>query len=144
MAREANMDWIIHLDTDELLHSAGAREYSLSQLLLDVPNNVEMVVFLNYESDIERDDIKDPFSEVSMFKKNYDHVTKETYFGLYKEVTRGNPNYFLTYGNGKAAARVQDHLRPNGAHRWHNYMKTPNEIKLEEATLHLQLINTHL
>ena len=39
-----------------------------------------------------------------MFKKNYDHVTKETYFGLYKEVTRGNPNYFLTYGNGKAVA----------------------------------------
>ncbi|XP_050883267.1 glycosyltransferase-like KOBITO 1 isoform X2 [Lathyrus oleraceus] len=57
------------------------------------------------------------------------------YFGNYKEATRGNPNYFLTYGNGKAAARVQDHLRPNGAHRWHNYMKTPNEIKLEEAAV---------
>lgn len=60
-----------------------------------------------------------------MFKKNYDHLTKDTYFGLYKEATRGNPNYFLTYGNGKSAARIQDHLRPNGAHRWHNYMKTP-------------------
>lgn len=60
-----------------------------------------------------------------MFKKNYDHLTKETYFGSYKEATRGNPNYFLTYGNGKSAARVQDHLRPNGAHRWHNYMKAP-------------------
>ena len=23
----------------------------------------------------------------------------------------------------------------NGAHRWHNYMKTPNEIKLEEAAV---------
>ncbi|KAH9679705.1 glycosyltransferase-like KOBITO 1 [Citrus sinensis] len=41
------------------------------------------------------------------------------------EAARNNPNYFLTYGNGKAAARVQDHLRPNGAHRWHNYMKNP-------------------
>lgn len=60
-----------------------------------------------------------------MFKKNYDHLPKETYFGMYKEATRGNPNYFLTYGNGKSAARIQDHLRPNGAHRWHNYMKTP-------------------
>ena len=92
MAREANMDWIIHLDTDELLHLAGARKYSLRQLLLDVPNNVDMVVFPNYESAIERDDIKDPFSEVSMFKKNYDHVTKETYFGLYKEANKGNLN----------------------------------------------------
>lgn len=70
-----------------------------------------------------------------MFKKNYDHLPKDTYFGMYKEATRGNPNYFLTYGNGKSAARIQDHLRPNGAHRWHNYMKSPNEIKLEEAAV---------
>ncbi|KAJ0971780.1 hypothetical protein J5N97_019739 [Dioscorea zingiberensis] len=135
MARDAGMDWIIHLDTDELIHPAGAQEYSLRRLLSDVPSNVDMVIFPNYESSIERDDIKDPFSEVSMFKKNYDHLLKETYFGMYKEATRGNPNYFLTYGNGKSAARVQDHLRPNGAHRWHNYMKTPNEIKLEEAAV---------
>ncbi|EYU38251.1 hypothetical protein ABFS82_02G114200 [Erythranthe guttata] len=135
MAREAGMEWILHLDTDELIHPAGAREYSLRQLLLDVPRNVDMVVFPNYESSVERDDIKDPFTEVSMFKKNYDHLTKDTYFGMYKESTRGNPNYFLTYGNGKSIARVQDHLRPNGAHRWHNYMKTPNEIKLEEAAV---------
>lgn len=135
MARDDGMDWIIHLDTDELLHPAGAHEYSLRQLLSDIPGNVDMVIFPNYESSIERDDIKDPFSEISMFKKNYDHLPKETYFGLYKEATRGNPNYFLTYGNGKSAARIQDHLRPNGAHRWHNYMKTPNEIKLEEAAV---------
>ncbi|KAG0455770.1 hypothetical protein HPP92_023558 [Vanilla planifolia] len=135
MARDAGMEWIIHLDTDELLYPAGAQEYSLRRLLSDVPSNVDMVIFPNYESSVERDDIKDPFSEVSMFKKNYDHLPKETYFGMYKEATRGNPNYFLTYGNGKSAARIKDHLRPNGAHRWHNYMKTPNEIKLEEAAV---------
>ncbi|XP_027350150.1 glycosyltransferase-like At2g41451 [Abrus precatorius] len=135
MARDLRMDWIIHLDTDELMHPAGTQEYSLRQLLADVPGNVDMVIFPNYESSVERDDIKEPFSEVSMFKKNYDHLPKDIYFGNYKEATRGNPNYFLTYGNGKSAARVQDHLRPNGAHRWHNYMKTPNEIKLEEAAV---------
>uniref|UniRef100_A0A0D3CLV1 Glycosyltransferase family 92 protein n=1 Tax=Brassica oleracea var. oleracea TaxID=109376 RepID=A0A0D3CLV1_BRAOL len=132
---EAGMDWMLHLDTDELIYPAGAREHSLRRLLLDVPPNVDMVIFPNYESSVERDDIKDPFTEVSMFKKNYDHLPKDTYFGMYKEATRNNPNYFLTYGNGKSVARVQDHLRPNGAHRWHNYMKTPNEIKLEEAAV---------
>lgn len=60
-----------------------------------------------------------------MFKKNFDHLMKETYYGNYKESIRGNPNYFLTYANGKSAARVQQHLRPNGAHRWYNYMKIP-------------------
>ncbi|CAN6444168.1 unnamed protein product [Victoria cruziana] len=135
MARDAGMDWIVHLDTDELVHPAGAREYSLGSLFMDVPENVDIVIFPNYESCVERDDIKEPFVEVSMFKKNYDHLTKDMYFGNYKEATRGNPNYFLTYGNGKSAARVQDHLRPNGAHRWHNYIKTPNEVKLEEAAV---------
>ncbi|ESQ49216.1 hypothetical protein EUTSA_v10020488mg [Eutrema salsugineum] len=135
MARDSGMDWILHLDTDELIYPAGAREYSLRRLLLDVPPNVDMVIFPNYESSVERDDVKDPFTEVSMFKKNYDHLPKDTYFGMYKEATRNNPNYFLTYGNGKSVARIQDHLRPNGAHRWHNYMKTPNEIKLEEAAV---------
>ncbi|CAK9170304.1 unnamed protein product, partial [Ilex paraguariensis] len=57
MARDSGMDWIIHLDTDELLHPAGAREYSLSRLLLDVPKNVDM------ESSVESDNIKEPFTE---------------------------------------------------------------------------------
>ncbi|KAL5544162.1 hypothetical protein UlMin_007946, partial [Ulmus minor] len=62
---------------------------------------------------------------VSMFKRNYDHLPKDTYIGMYKESTWCNPYYFLTYGNGKSVARIQDHLRPNSAHRWHNYKKTP-------------------
>ncbi|CAO2831667.1 unnamed protein product [Amaranthus hypochondriacus] len=135
MARDAGMEWIFHLDTDELLHPAGTRGYSVTELLMDVPSDVDMIVFPNYESAVERSDIKEPFSEVSMFKKNFDHLPKETYFGHYKESTRGNPNYFLTYGNGKAAARIQNQLRPNGAHRWHNYVKHPQEIKMEEAAV---------
>ncbi|KAK8959421.1 hypothetical protein KSP40_PGU006108 [Platanthera guangdongensis] len=39
---EVGMDWIIHLDTDELLHPAGSHEYSLRKLLSDVPSNVDM------------------------------------------------------------------------------------------------------
>lgn len=42
------MDWILHLDTDELIHPAGAGEYSLRQLLRDIPSDVDMVVFPNY------------------------------------------------------------------------------------------------
>jgi hypothetical protein len=93
----------------------------------------------------------------------------DLYFKSYGTVARGNPNYFITYGNGKsgeadgltfsvnldphpfscrqgtfhecyhtlidrvltpsslmpAAARVQQGMRPNGAHRWHSYVKTP-------------------
>lgn len=80
--------------------------------------------------------------QISMFKRNYDHLPKDTYFGMYKDATRGNPNYFLTYGNGKSAARIQDHLRPNGAHRWHNYMKTPKYVNfiLEEKKISIMTL----
>lgn len=44
------MDWIIHLDTDELIYPAGNWEYSLRQLLSDVAGNVDMVIFPNYVS----------------------------------------------------------------------------------------------
>ncbi|EFH56190.1 predicted protein [Arabidopsis lyrata subsp. lyrata] len=135
MARDAGMEWILHLDTDELVHPSGTREYSLRNLLRDVPADVDAVIFTNYESSIERDDIKEPFTEVSMFKKNFKHLPRDVYYGNYKEATRGNPNYFLTYANGKSAARIQDHLRPNGAHRWHNYMKYPNVMELGEAAI---------
>ena len=61
----------------------------------------------------------------------------QTYFGNYKKMTRDNPNYFLTYGNGKAAARLVPGLRPNGAHRFHNYVRAPKEGKaVEAAVLH--------
>ncbi|CAN7062914.1 unnamed protein product [Brassica rapa subsp. trilocularis] len=135
MARDDGMDWILHLDTDELVHPSGASEYSLRSLFREVPADVDAVIFVNYESSVERDDIKEPFTEVSMFKKNYEHVPRDVYFENFKEATHGNKNYFLTYGNGKSAARIQDHLRPNGAHRWYNYKKIPNFIYLDEAAV---------
>lgn len=46
------MDWIIHLDTDELIYPAGTREYSLRHLLSEVPGDADMVVFPNYVSQI--------------------------------------------------------------------------------------------
>ncbi|KAJ0475768.1 putative glycosyltransferase-like KOBITO 1 [Helianthus annuus] len=125
----------LNMEMAIVMAQRGTSEYSLKQLVTDVPEDVDTVVFPNYESSVERDDIQEPFSEVSMFKKNFDHLMKETYFGNYKEASHGNSNYFLTYGNGKSAARIQKHLRPNGAHRWHNYMKTPKEIKLDDAAV---------
>jgi len=64
-------------------------------------------------------------AQVTLFKRNYHHVVSDSYFKAYHTVARGNPNYFITYGNGKSAARVQPGLRPNGAHRWYSYNKAP-------------------
>ncbi|XP_010673146.1 glycosyltransferase-like At2g41451 [Beta vulgaris subsp. vulgaris] len=137
MAREAGMEWILHLDTDELLHPAGTREYSVRELFNKVPSDVDLVVFLNYEAAVERDNIREPFSEVSLFKRNLADLPIHNYtnFKFIRKTFHGNPNFFLTYANGKSAARIQDHLRPNGAHRWYNYKKVPKEIHINEAVV---------
>jgi hypothetical protein len=74
---------------------------------------------------------------VTLFKRNYHHVVSDSYFKAYHTVARGNPNYFITYGNGKSAARVQPGLRPNGAHRWYSYNKAPKYARPARSPLTL-------
>lgn len=134
-ARVDKIDWHVHIDTDELLHPAGEASYSVKSVFASLPPDVDLLVFPNYEACPETDTVTDPFTEVTLFKRNFDHVVRKHYMESYKLVTGANPNYFLTYGNGKSAARVQDGLRPNGAHRFHNYRKTPVEVKASEAAV---------
>ncbi|KAL4853226.1 hypothetical protein ACK3TF_005740 [Chlorella vulgaris] len=135
MALQDKVDWLLHVDTDELIFPAGSPAFSLQEVLGEVPADVDTLVFPNYESLPERDDVEDPFLEVTLFKKNYAHVVSDLYFKSYGTVARGNPNYFITYGNGKSAARVQQGMRPNGAHRWHSYVKTPKEWSSDQAAV---------
>ena len=58
------MDWILHIDTDELVYPGGGPEYSIQRVLASVPADVDTIVFPNYESLPERDDVQDPFTEV--------------------------------------------------------------------------------
>ena len=57
------MDWILHIDTDELMYPGGGPEYSIQRVLAAVPADVDTLVFPNYESLPERDDVQDPFTE---------------------------------------------------------------------------------
>lgn len=137
MARADGIDWLLHIDTDELLYPGGTSSFSLQELLGNVPQNVDIVIFPNYEALPEHANVEDPFTEVSLFKRNYAHVESSAFFESYATVSRGNPNYFITYGNGKSAARVVDGLRSNGAHRWNNYNRFPIEWQSEQgAVLH--------
>eukprot|EP00891_Asterochloris_glomerata_P002881 jgi/Astpho2/2881/Aster-01035 len=134
-AERDNIDWILHIDTDELLYPGGSNGFSLQRILGNYAQDVDTVVFPNYEAMPESEGVQDPFTEVTLFKRNYAHVESDSYFKSYHTVSRGNPNYFITYGNGKSAARIQPGLRPNGAHRWYNYFKAPNEQTDEQAAV---------
>lgn len=136
MALRDGVDWLLHVDTDELIFPSGSPAYSLQargsgggwgsngvegrlvhqsattllsepgasfflllpgaspalqrthtapsaapppyffvqEVLSGVPGDVDTLVFPNYESLPERDDVRHPFLEVTLFKKNYAHV----------------------------------------------------------------------
>ena len=65
LAQQDGIDWILHIDTDELMYPGGASHYSLQQLLADVPEEVDTLVFPNYESLPERNNVVSPFEEVN-------------------------------------------------------------------------------
>ena len=91
---------------------------------------VNIVVFPNYEALPEHDHVVEPFLEASLFKRNFAHVRSDLYFKNYETIAKGNPNYFVAYGNGKSAARLEPGIRPNGAHRWYFYTKRPQYAQM--------------
>lgn len=76
LAAKDGIDWILHIDTDELVYPGGGAEYSIQRVLASVPADVDTLVFPNYESLPERDDVQDPFTEVS-------HSSQRPYFSAH-------------------------------------------------------------
>lgn len=123
MATEDNVDWIAHIDTDELLFPAGVANLDIRELLREYqPRDIDGIVLPNYEAVPEtKGGVQDPFVDATLFKCNYEHADKKTWKKLGGVVVRNKslPNFFLAYANGKSIARVaRNRLRSNGAHRF--------------------------
>ena len=134
---DVSVDWIVHIDSDELIHPAGAgNNFNIRRLLASIPNAVGRVVFPNYEAVPEKLINHDPFVDVTLFRRNHKHVDAGIY-AKYKDASKGdNPRYFLGYSNGKSAARVFDDLRPVGVHNFeHIHRKHLKEITLNESVI---------
>ena len=105
-ARNAGFDWLLHLDSDELLWLSDGRSVGkyfgvLGRL------GIGQCVFLNHEAVPETEEIEDCFREVTLFKVNRQTILPSPI----KEL-------FIAYRNGKAAARIHDELTPHGLHRF--------------------------
>ena len=66
MATKDNVDWPLHIDTDELMYPGGSASFSLQDVLATFPDDVDTVVFPNYESLPESNKVHDPFTEVML------------------------------------------------------------------------------
>jgi len=111
LALEQGMDWILHIDGDELF-------YLGETLTLDwfdhLDSDILQVHFLNHEAAPEEFEIEDYFREVTLFKKN-PAVLDPDFYSKFQSIS-GKSQYFLAYQNGKSAARIHANLLPNSVH----------------------------
>jgi hypothetical protein len=64
LARRAGFDWIVHMDSDELLYS----HKRMGELFGEVPEEVHTLKFPTLEGVVDRFEYQRPFQEISLFK----------------------------------------------------------------------------
>jgi hypothetical protein len=138
-AMERKIDWLLHIDIDELFFPRGQSVAEHFNLLSS--RNIHHITYLNYEAAPENPDIIDYFKEVTLFKRAPATLDGGWYNSRQKEIIASThqlaPNFFLFYGNGKSAAKVVDGLASNGVHKFRNTKtKVQREIVKNPFILH--------
>ena len=117
MALESGIDWLLHIDVDELFYiPAGDAPDHFQEL---TRRGIRRVEYRNHEAVPETAVIYDYFREVTLFKNNY-VATAYRYENrraeLAAQVAQLPPKFFHFYSNGKSAAQVRPGLVAPGAH----------------------------
>jgi hypothetical protein len=120
LAREHGIDWLLHIDSDELFLSPSETVPEHFEALQLGP--ADTITYRNYEALPETSDIGDWFREVELFKVPPElfrgTVTREG-IALLRSVTQLNPSFFHFYGIGKSAVRLASKgMEPKGVHHF--------------------------
>lgn len=135
LALAMGMDWIVHIDGDELFYT----QESVAEHFDFIPYSVGQVIYRNFEGVPENFEIKDYFKEVTLFKKHGHLLPYPLPEEYYKFSQR--QGYFLGYGNGKAAARVVPGLLPSGVHEFAKVESHPDTLHSTSCPVILHYIN---
>ena len=101
-----NIDWLVHIDGDELLWSPDG---NVADFFAALSPEVATVSFVNHEV-INTERTADNFKDLRFFKRNGGEDKFRQYLSYRKY------SFFLFYGNGKSAVRISNYKRPNGVH----------------------------
>ncbi len=132
LARADGLDWLLHIDSDELFFSPTQSAAEHFRSLEDQP--ADTMLYLNFEAFPEADDIGDFFREVDLFKVprelNPNPVTPALLSTL-KATPQLHPDFFHYYGTGKSAVRLSaPGMQPNGVH---HFAHPRGEYRMAEA-----------
>lgn len=133
-ALDDGIDWLLHIDSDEIFYSPAesVREY-FGGLTIE---GAQLAVFPNCEAVPESVDYEDCFKEVTLFKINKRLKMCWNYTQEQIEAIRSVPQlrdrFFNYYTCGKSAARVSINLQPHGVHRF-NILNTSNAVTVHTS-----------
>lgn len=121
-AMKMGMQWLLHIDVDELFYSPD--HHTVQQHFQSLNDQgIRLVKYVNYEGIPESVTIDNYFEEVTLFKKNPWNPPGKKLSEEEKEVIKPIPQvpdewFFNFYGNGKSAAYLCNGLLPNGPHEF--------------------------
>lgn len=126
MSCDDEMDWILHIDIDELIYwppQSGGVSRVTENIATDwfsrISPHVDALRFFNSEAAPENCELTgeacDYFQEISLFKMNPSTIGSKFSFTLRKNWPPGRV-YFTAYQNGKSAVRCQRDIIPKGSH----------------------------
>lgn len=120
LAAQKKIDWLLHIDCDELFYLFDGNVSEHFQSLTE--RRVKNAVYANYEAIPEALRITDFFKKVSLFKRNFWLSPKQRLNSRQRSIIKKVPqlpdDLFMFYRNGKSAARIRAGLLPDGAHRF--------------------------
>lgn len=124
-ARRDGVDWLLHIDADELLAAplaSGSSEDAplrFAAWLDALPPSIDEVFLPNLEGVPQREEYDDPFLQVDLFKRNPYHLSKLQHDRLrYKHERQ---QFYVAYASGKSIFRPERVREPAGPSSVHHY-----------------------
>ena len=111
-ARKDGVDWLVHIDSDELLECKGRVADAIETDVADAGVDTQTLVIKNVEAVYDRSAIENTYAVAA--KPN--PITKGCF--SYKDVHSCEAGKCVSYANGKSIGRVSPFLREAGVHRF--------------------------
>ena len=119
LASARGIDWLLHVDADELFYPGPGGDASAHFGELSSAR-VSTFCYMNHEAVPEAHGVSDAFREVTLFKRSLELVEHTAEAGSAVDLwqSRQSGFYFYYYDNGKAAVRVSLEATTLSVHEW--------------------------
>ncbi|MFK7846955.1 MAG: glycosyltransferase family 2 protein [Rhodothermales bacterium] len=114
------IDWLLHIDIDELFYPARTTVHKHFNMLQD--RDIHCILYPNMEGIPEKKEVSDFFTEVTLFKVNPEINPNKSLINDHKTLLNNipqiPPSFFHYYSSHKSAVRVFPNTMPKGVHNF--------------------------